>query len=206
MEFGRVTDGPLGQYPRPYRLAALRCGSLLFLIAMCACGGNGSSGRPAATRSDTGRTYLRVDSLRDERFLTDRVGDNPQAKCTVVGSVDSLVLSRFTPHGGGGIYGLRVYFSGMQLLHMHHALGTIRADTAVIDMVPGEIFDERPGGAMRQEENQDYQMSADNLRAIARAASVRMRIDGPEGRCEWQLGYADMNRFRIFVRDEVADE
>lgn len=161
-----------------------------------ACGeASRSSGKP----SPVGQKTITADSITDDRTLSEKIANDPHAGCTLGGTIDSVEVARLTPHGRSGIYSLDLYFSGPR----DEQLGTasIRADTAVIEINGADA--ELPEKA-HLVNLQSYVIEPDQLRYIAQAARVRMRVIGSLGKCEWQFDGAAMGVLRLFARDEIT--
>jgi hypothetical protein len=171
----------------------------LFCVVALACNQNGGASQATEQSSPIGQRVATVDSIEDSRVVREKIADDAHARCVLEGTIDSLEVSRLTPHGGAGIYALKVFYSAAHDMQ----LGTIsiRADTAVMGVNPADdALPER----LHIVNEASYVLEPEQLRSIAGASMVKMRVIGTRAQCEWQLSSTTLALLRLFVRDEVS--
>lgn len=110
-----------------------------------------------------------------------------------------LKLAKIAQPGMDTIYAISIYLSGKRFLFQDHLY--VKAGDEVFDSAAETKDRDYAGGSAT--ESSLYPVTADLLRQMAAADSVKIRIQGSKGRIENELKKKGMAKIRAWVADHV---
>jgi hypothetical protein len=133
-----------------------------------------------------------------------RIADDPQARCSHEDGTPLVRLSlrKLAPPRQEPALFLHADYSGWRWL-------TISADDSLRLMVDDSLLVLQPQGhahyrnGIYANEAQSYRVTRDDLSRLARAGSVRARLSGRSGRCDFRLKPESLELVRLFLQREL---
>ena len=134
-----------------------------------------------------------------------RIADDPQARCSHEDGTPlvRLSLKKLTPPRQEPNLLLHADYSGWRWL-------TISDGDSLRLMVDDSLLALEPQGYVQYQngvyanEAQSYRITRDDLSRVARAGSVRARLSGRSGRCDFRLKPESLELVRLFLQRELG--
>ena len=134
-----------------------------------------------------------------------RIADDPQARCSHEDGMPlvRLALRKMAPPRQDPAVVLRADYSGWRWL-------SISAEDSLRLMVDDSLLLLKPEGhtqyanGVYANEAQSYRVTPDDLSRLAGAGSVRARLSGRSGRCDFRLKPESLELVRLFLQRELG--